>query len=59
MRRGFRAKRGPLLSTEPKTLLAIAQSLPTSAWKIVTWRQGAKGPQRARFAHLPLWAAHG
>ena len=59
VRRGFRARRGPLLSPEPKHLLAIAQALPASAWKKVTWRQGTKGPQRSRFASLPLWAAHG
>ena len=59
VRRGFRARRGPLLSPEPKTLLTVAQSLPASAWKRVTWRQGTKGPQRSRFASLPVWAAHG
>jgi SRSO17 transposase len=59
VRRGFRARRGPLLSLEPKNLLSIAQGLPASAWKQVTWRQGSKGPQRSRFASLPLWAAHG
>ena len=59
VRRGFRAKRGPLLSPEPKHLLAIAQSLPATAWKTVTWRQGTKGAQRSRFTSLPLWAAHG
>jgi SRSO17 transposase len=59
VRRGFRAKRGPLLSPEPKDLLAIAQSLPASAWKRITWRQGTKGPQRSRFAALSLWAAQG
>ena len=57
--RGFRAKRGPLLSPEPKNLLAIARSLPASAWKKVTWRQGTKGAQRSRFAVFSLWAAHG
>ena len=59
VRRGFRAKRGPLLSPEPKDLLATARELPASAWKTVTWRQGTKGPQRSRFARLPVWAAHG
>ena len=54
VRRGFRAKRGPLLSPEPKNLLSIAQGLPATAWKTVTWRQGAKGPQRSRFARLPV-----
>ena len=59
VRRGFRARCGPLLSPEPKHLLAVARGLPASAWKPVTWRQGAQGPQRSRFAALSLWAAHG
>ena len=59
VRRGRPALRGPLLSPEPKNLLTIAQALPASAWKTVTWRQGTKGPQRSRFAALRLWAAHG
>ena len=59
VRRGFRAKRGPLLGPEPKHLLSIAQELPVSAWKKVTWRQGTKGPQRSRFSAVSLWAAHG
>ena len=59
VRRGFRAKRGPLLSPEPKHLLSIARELPASAWKKVTWRQGTKGPQRSRFTAFSLWAAHG
>ena len=59
VRRGRPASRGPLLSPEPKNLLAIAQTLPASAWKRVTWRQGTKGAQRSRFASLPVWAAHG
>jgi SRSO17 transposase len=59
VRRGYRARRGPLLSPEPKHLLALAQSLPPSAWKKVTWRQGSKGAQRSRFASFALWAAHG
>ena len=59
VRRGFRAGRGPLVSPEPTNLLALAQGLPASAWKPVTWRQGSKGPQRSRFATFHLWAAHG
>ena len=59
MRRGFRARRGPRLSPEPKNLLSIARELPAWAWKRTTWRQGTKGPQRSRFARLPVWAAHG
>ena len=59
VRRGFRARRGPLLSPEPQNLLTIAQSRPISAWQKVVGRQGAKGPPRSRFASLPLGAAHG
>ena len=59
VRRGFRAKRGPLLSPEPKHLHSIAQNLPASAGKKVTWRQGTKGAQRSRFATVSFWAAHG
>ncbi len=59
VRRGFRARRGPRLGPEPKTLLAIKQALPASAWKKVTWRQGTRGSQRSRFAAFSLWAAHG
>ena len=41
------------------TLAALARSLPSSAWQAVTWRTGAKGPQRSRFAKGKVWAAHG
>ena len=41
------------------SLLAVAQSLPSSAWRLVTWRAGTKGPQSSRFALLRAWAAHG
>ena len=54
VRRGFRAQRGPLLSPEPKPLLAIAQALPAPACKKVPWRHGTKGAQRSRFATLSL-----
>jgi SRSO17 transposase len=57
--RSSRQARAALLSPEPKPLLAIAQGLPAAAWKKVTWRPGTKGPQRSRFASLPVWAAHG
>lgn len=57
--RGRPAHRRPLLSPEPKNLLAIAQAPPASAWKRVTWRHGSKGAQRGRFATLSLWAANG
>jgi SRSO17 transposase len=44
---------------EPQTLVELARSLPTTAWQMVTWRAGTKGPQRSRFAKVKVWAAHG
>ena len=44
---------------EAKTVLDLARELPTSAWKMVTWREGTKGPMRSRFAMVAVWAAHG
>ena len=41
-----------------RDLRAVAEQLPASAWHSVTWRQGSRGPQRSRFAKLPVWAAH-
>jgi len=50
----------PLEALErPKSLEKVAQQLPASAWRTVTWRQGSRGPERSRFAMLPVWAAHG
>jgi SRSO17 transposase len=43
----------------PENLTTVAQQLPASAWKNVTWRQGSRGPQRSRFALIQVWAAHG
>src|SRR5687768_11437183 len=41
-----------------RCLAALAQSLPSSAWKTLTWRRGTKGPMRSRFAYCQIWAAH-
>jgi len=43
----------------PQSLKEVAQQLPASAWRRVTWRQGSRGAQRSRFVMLPVWAAHG
>jgi SRSO17 transposase len=40
-------------------LLALAQSLPASAWRAVCWREGTRDKQRSRFALTKVWAAHG
>lgn len=51
---------GPLDSLPaPQDLSELARSLPSEAWKMVTWRAGRKGPQRSRFAKVQVWAAHG
>ena len=43
---------------EPLDLLSLAKTLPAGAWRRVTWRHGSRGPQRSRFALVPVWAAH-
>lgn len=60
-KRTGRPRRYPPLEAlpRPQNLKAVAQQLPSSAWKNVTWRQGSRGPQRSRFALIPVWAAHG
>lgn len=58
-KRGRQAKRLRTNAPIPKNLREIARELPESAWAEVTWREGSKGPQRSRFARLPLWAANG
>lgn len=35
----------------------LARSLPRSAWKSVSWRQGSKGCLRSRFAAVRVWPA--
>lgn len=56
-----RPRRYPPLEALPpsQNLQTLAEQLPTTAWKTVTWRQGSRGPQRSRFALVPVWASHG
>jgi SRSO17 transposase len=42
----------------PLRVTALAQQLPTSAWRTVTWRQGTRGPMRSRFAAVRVRPAH-
>jgi SRSO17 transposase len=42
----------------PVSLAALAQALPATAWRTVTWRPGTKGPLTSRFARFPVWCAH-
>ena len=41
------------------SLKRMAKSLPRTAWKTIKWRDGTKGPLRARFAAVRVRAAHG
>jgi SRSO17 transposase len=43
----------------PRDLRTLAEQLPASTWRTVTWRQGTRGTQRSRFAQICVWAAHG
>ena len=43
----------------PESLKAIALSLPRSAWRKVTWREGTKGKMNSRFARLRVQPAPG
>jgi SRSO17 transposase len=49
----------PEALARPESLEKVARTLPASAWRRVTWRQGSRGAQRSRFARLQVWAAHG
>jgi SRSO17 transposase len=42
----------------PQPLATLAQALPATAWRTVTWRAGSKGPLTSRFARFPVWCAH-
>ena len=56
-----RPREYPALKDLPaaKTLVEVANGLPKTAWRNITWRQGTKGPMRSRFAQVKVWAAHG
>jgi hypothetical protein len=43
---------------QPIAIKDLAHSLPASAWKIVTWRQGTKQTLRSRFAAVRIRPAH-
>ncbi len=56
-----RPRRHPPLTDLPAVfpLLKVANKLQPTAWRMVTWRIGTKGPQTSRFALVKAWAAHG
>lgn len=44
---------------KPASVESVARGLPASAWKVVHWRDGSRGPQRSRFAATRVRAARG
>jgi SRSO17 transposase len=42
----------------PLSVQAVAQHLPATAWRMVTWRQGTGGAMRSRFAAVRMRPAH-
>jgi SRSO17 transposase len=43
---------------QPISVKDLALTLPTSAWRKVTWREGAAAPLSSRFAHVRVRVAH-
>ncbi len=43
----------------PVAIRALAQALPTSAWRTLMWRQGTRGTMRSRFVWRRVRPAHG
>jgi SRSO17 transposase len=43
---------------QPRTVRAVAVDLPRSAWQVVRWREGTRGPMQSRFAAVRVRAAH-
>jgi len=42
----------------PQRLQQLAGALPPTAWRVVRWREGTRGPQRSRFARIRVRPAH-
>jgi SRSO17 transposase len=56
---GERRRAGTPMLPLPRPLEEIARSLPAGSYRMLTFREGTKGPLRGRFARVALWAAHG
>jgi SRSO17 transposase len=53
-----RPRTRPLVDGTPIAVEHLAKSLPTKAWRKVTWRNGSRGPQSSRYAALRIRIAH-
>lgn len=56
-RKPTRLRRGP--ENQPVTVKELALSLPASAWRKTTWREGTNTALSSRFAAVRVRAAHG
>ena len=45
-------------SRRPVSIHVLAEALPDSAWRTITWRQGNRGAMRSRFACVRVRPAH-
>ena len=43
---------------EPRTIAELAESLPSQQYRMVTWREGTRGPQKRRFTAIRVRTAH-
>jgi SRSO17 transposase len=62
LRRGGTTHRKRLYAKDlppTRTLCEIAKALPSQSWKLITWREGTKGPLSSRFARVVVWMANG
>jgi SRSO17 transposase len=57
-RRG-RPRRSPKELPAPLSARELAKALPEESWRLVTWREGTKGPMTSRFAAVRVRPAHG
>lgn len=62
MKRGGKTHRKRFYAKElppARSLCQIAKDLPSERWKLITWREGTKGPLSSRFARVLVWMANG
>lgn len=62
MKRGGKTPRKRFYANDfppARSLCQIAQDLPSTSWRAVTWREGTKGPLTSRFARVIVWMANG
>jgi len=56
--RGRPATRWDYGGQRPRSVRDVAQTLPATAYRRTTWREGSKGKLVSRFARVRVWPAH-